>query len=326
MTMEPMTLGSPVSSPVQNPCSPGGTSMYLPSFLLGDTNIPVKIGVTSPQDNSIRHLNATNCSIMSPVSQYGTPDYRINRQKAVFGNATTPNTSQIGAENQAGGPPTRGLFDVIETSPALTTHKVTSNQNTPNFYPNQSKMLMNSINSMLFPDSPLNLNANESQGLLQWVTVFGFPPNAINTVLSHISSKVRIIDKHPPPLPISNWIHLKCASEQETQRALACNGSIVSGSIMIGVIPCTDEAVILSNDKENRSKLNGSMRSFGTSNKINQSKDQSTPHTPIRIKNARPLAVGYSQHLNSQSVQSPENIPQKSTGLVSKAMEYMFGW
>lgn len=37
--MEPMTLGSPVNSPVQNPCSPGGTSMYLPSFLLGDTNI-----------------------------------------------------------------------------------------------------------------------------------------------------------------------------------------------------------------------------------------------------------------------------------------------
>lgn len=37
--MEPMSLGSPVSSPVQNPCSPGGTSMYLPSFLLGDTNI-----------------------------------------------------------------------------------------------------------------------------------------------------------------------------------------------------------------------------------------------------------------------------------------------
>lgn len=33
--MEPMTLGSPVGSPVQSPGSPG-TSAYLPSFLLGD--------------------------------------------------------------------------------------------------------------------------------------------------------------------------------------------------------------------------------------------------------------------------------------------------
>lgn len=35
--MEPMTLGSPVHSPIQGPGSPGG-SPYLPSFLLGDTN------------------------------------------------------------------------------------------------------------------------------------------------------------------------------------------------------------------------------------------------------------------------------------------------
>jgi len=36
--MEPMTLGSPMSSPIQGPGSPGGSSSYLPSFLLGDTN------------------------------------------------------------------------------------------------------------------------------------------------------------------------------------------------------------------------------------------------------------------------------------------------
>ncbi|KAK2588486.1 hypothetical protein KPH14_004469 [Odynerus spinipes] len=320
-----MTLGSPVSSPVQTPCSPSGASLYLPSFLLGDTNTPTKIGVTSPQD-SLKHLNTTNCNIVSPISHYGTPDYRVNRQKAVFGYATTPNTSQIGTESHTGGPPTRGLFDALETSPTATAHTPTIYQNTTNSHQNQSKILMNSTNGMLFPDSPLNLNANESQGLLQWITVFGFLPNALNTVLSHISSRVRIVDKHPPPLPQSNWIHLKCASEQETQRALACNGSIVSGTIMIGVIPCTDEAVILENDKENRSKMSGSMRSFNTFNKLNQSRDQNTPRTPIRIQNARPLAAGYSQRLSPQSVRSPENVPQKSTGLVSKAMEYVFGW
>lgn len=36
--MEPMTLGSPMSSPIQSPGTPGASSAYLPSFLLGDTN------------------------------------------------------------------------------------------------------------------------------------------------------------------------------------------------------------------------------------------------------------------------------------------------
>lgn len=35
--MEPMILGSPMSSPIQSPGSPGASSTYLPSFLLGDT-------------------------------------------------------------------------------------------------------------------------------------------------------------------------------------------------------------------------------------------------------------------------------------------------
>lgn len=321
--MEPMSLGSPVSSPVQTPCSPTGTSLYLPSFLLGDANTPNKTGVTSPQDG-LRNLNMTNYNVTSPISQYGTPDYRINRQKSVFGQVSTPTTTQIGTESHTCGPPIRGLFDTLETSPTATPQTPVIQPNSANSHHNQSKNLMNMTNSsMLFPDSPLNLNANESQGLLQWVTVFGFPPNALNTVLSHISSRVRIIDKHPPPLPQSNWIHLKCASEQEIQRALACNGNIVFGSIMIGVIPCIDEGVVLGEDKKNRSKLNESMRSF---NKINQSKDQNTPCTPVRIQNARPLAVGYSQQLSPQSVVLPSNVPQKCTGVISKAMEYVFGW
>lgn len=40
--MEPMTLGSPAGSPMQSPGSPG-TSVYLPSFLLGDTTTVSKI-------------------------------------------------------------------------------------------------------------------------------------------------------------------------------------------------------------------------------------------------------------------------------------------
>ncbi|XP_076683850.1 nucleoporin NUP35-like [Andrena cerasifolii] len=319
--MEPMTLGSPVGSPVQTPGTPGA-SAYLPSFLLGDTTTPAKLNLTNPQDTP-KQLHMGHGSLTSPLLHYGTPDYRTNRQKAVFGSANTPNTSQIVTESHTGGPPTRGLFDSLDTSQVTSPYISAANQS---ISCNQSRLLMNSMNNSVFTDNSLSGNANESQGLLQWVTIFGFPPSDTNTVLSHISSRVRIVDKHPAPHPTSNWIHLKCASEQEAQRALACNGNIVSGSIMIGVIPCTDEGVILGADKENRSKLNGNVKSFSNLGRMNQSPEYSTPRTPIRIQNARPLAAGYNQHLSPQSVRSPENVPQKSTGLVSKAMEYVFGW
>ncbi|GAB1867148.1 Nucleoporin NUP53 [Camponotus japonicus] len=320
--MEPMTLGSPMSSPIQSPGTPGASSAYLPSFLLGDTNTPTKINVMSPQDNP-RHLNI-NSSLIS-ASSYGTPDYRSNRQKAVFGNATTPSTPQMSTKNHTGGPPTRGLFDSLEVSQVSSPYVSTTISSAMPTLANQPRLMMDTINSpLLFPDSPINFNTSESQSLLQWVTVFGFLPADINAVLSHISSRVRIVDKHPPPQLQSNWIHLKCASEQEAQRALTCNGSIVSGSIMIGVIPCTDEGVVLGcSDKENRSKLNGSIRSLSVG-RIERSSFNASP--TMKRRKLRSLAAGYNQHFSPQTAQTPENVPQKSTGLVSRAMEYMFGW
>lgn len=316
-----MTLGSPVGSPVQNPGSPGAAA-YLPNFLLGDSTTPAKVNLSNPQDTP-KQLHIGHTSLTSPLSHYGTPDYRTSRQKAVFGGANTPNTSQIVTEGHTGGPPTRGLFDSLETGQPASPYVSSANQSMSY---NQPRHLANTMNASIFNESPLNRNTNESQGLLQWVTVFGFPASDLNTVLAHISSRVRIVDKHPPPHSQSNWIHLKCASEQEAQRAFACNGNIVSGSIMIGVIPCTDEGVILGSDKENRSRMNGSMKCYPNLGRMNQSPEYSTPRTPIRIQNARPLVTGYNQNLSPQSVRTPENVPQKSTGLVSKAMEYMFGW
>lgn len=315
-----MTLGSPMSSPIQSPGTPGASSAYLPSFLLGDTNTPTKINVMSPQDNP-RHLNITNTSLLS-ASSFGTPDYRSNRQKAVFGNTTTPSTPQMSTKNHTGGPPTRGLFDSLEVSQVSSPYVSTTIAPVTPTLANQSRLM--TINSpLLFPDSSINLNTSESQSLLQWVTVFGFLPNDINAVLSHISSRVRIVDKHPAPQLQSNWIHLKCASEQEAQRALTCNGSIVSGSIMIGVIPCTDEGVLGLSDKENRTKLNGSMRSL-SAGRIERSPFNVSP--TMKRRKLRSLAAGYNQHFSPQATHTPENVPQRSTGIVSRAMEYVFGW
>lgn len=44
--MEPMTLGSPVGSPMQNPGSPSTNPAYLPSFLLGEaTTVSKKLNL-----------------------------------------------------------------------------------------------------------------------------------------------------------------------------------------------------------------------------------------------------------------------------------------
>lgn len=288
-----------------------------------------RMGMLNVAD-SPRYINPGSGSLPSPISSYGTPDYRHNRQKPMFGNPTSPTGGQIGSDAHAGGPPTRGLFDALEITQSPGDYGTPNNHSIAAHNQSQSRLLTNNANNSIFLDNTANFASNEtSQGLLQWVTVFGFPPNAINTVLSHISNRVRIVDKHPPPHPQSNWIHLKCATEQEAQRALACNGNVVSGAIMIGVTPCMDEGVILSPDKENQSKFNGSMRIFTSPGKSSQGTSGeagSSLRSPIKIQNARPLASGYNQHLSPQAVRAAENVPQRSTGLVSKAMEYVFGW
>lgn len=329
--MEPMTLGSPSGTPAQSPGTPGSSSAYLPGFLLGEATTPARLNMSNHPDSS--RYSATNMT--SPVLSYGAPtDYRLNRQKAMFANAQTPGSPRIGGDNQTGGPPTRGLFDSLEPTSQMqesftTTTTNNNNNNNISMSRNQRRSIIDSpTNDSFFFDNSINIgNTESSQGLLRWITVFGFSPNALNTVLSHISNRVRIVDKHPAPHPQSNWIHLKCATEQEAQRALACNGNIVSGSIMIGVTPCLDEGVVLSPEKENRT-INGSMRIFSSPNRMgHNTNDNSTNilNTP-RSHNVRPLAAGFNHHMSPQSIIKNDNIPQKSTGIVTKAMEYVFGW
>lgn len=281
--------------------------------------------MTNQADTLSRFSNIIGSSLPSPISSYSSPDYRHNRQKAMFANATSPGSPRMGSENHTGGPPTKGLFDTLETAQTPESYTATTNRSLSR---NQPRNLINNCNDPFFMDNSATIGNNEtSQGLLRWITIFGFPPDAMNTVLSYISNRVRIVDKHPAPHSQSNWIHLKCATEQEAQRALTCNGNIISGLIMIGVTPCMDEGVVLSPEKESRSKINGSMRIFSSPTKLNQSlQDSGNILRSPRIQNARPLAAGYSQHLSPQAVRSPENVPQKSTGLVSKAMELVFGW
>ncbi|KAL1490651.1 hypothetical protein ABEB36_013311 [Hypothenemus hampei] len=96
--------------------------------------------------------------------------------------------------------------------------------------------------------------------------------------------------------PQGNWIYLKFNNLNEVARALTLNGKCINNSIMIGVQ--------LHHSKENK-------------------ENNSIVTSPTR---ARSLRHSFVSPNSSNNVIAGKNVPQKSTGIVSKAMEYVFGW
>lgn len=72
-----------------------------------------------------------------------------------------------------------------------------------------------------------------------WVTVFGYPLSAASFILAQLSHCGNIIATRTPTK--GNWMHIKYSSKLEARRALANNGKVFAGTVMIGVIPCRDQ-------------------------------------------------------------------------------------
>ncbi|XP_011402654.1 PREDICTED: nucleoporin NUP53-like [Amphimedon queenslandica] len=132
----------------------------------------------------------------------------------------------------------------------------------------------------------------------QWVTVFGFPPSAGSFILEQFSQYGTIL-KHE--MRDGNWIHLQYQTSLQAKKALSKNGKIYGDGIMIGVQQCIDKSIL--------------------------GKCANTPDTGSLKKTMRPLTAAYqASSSNNSVVPSNPNTPQKSTGFLSKAMEYVFGW
>ncbi|XP_053384553.1 nucleoporin NUP35-like isoform X2 [Mercenaria mercenaria] len=209
---EPMTMGTPTS-----PTSPGHTSQYLPSYLLGDSMThsvsPVSSRLWSGSGGSPPRSSHRASSLTSPnISgfQHGTP--RLE-------------TSMRG-KDKAGAPPIRSLLQ--STSPA---HAGASSPfATPTQYPTRTPGLstpappttglshslhetmyatpeQSGLNTSRIPTSPAQLDPFYTQGeslttddVLDetWITVFGFPPPAASYVLQQFSQYGNIL-KHVLP-------------------------------------------------------------------------------------------------------------------------------
>ncbi|KAI8429269.1 hypothetical protein MSG28_007773 [Choristoneura fumiferana] len=292
--MEPMTLGSPTHSPSGSP-----NVGYLPPFLLGEINPPA-----TPRTNSLSPTKGRNLAFGSPThptspTQTSTPDqkqYRQNlsmHQQAIYNQqnmfANIPASPNLSYTSKATGPPIEDLFDTIKSNEPSVNKSLFQESS----YYNNSMMQNSYVNNV---NGSVNMNqsvATAWDGCQEqeeyWVTVFGFPPNAANTVLARFSNCGAILDKQYPTQ--GNWAHVRYATRAERERALALSGRQVLPGVMVGVGACRE---------------------------------------PPRAACASPGRAGARQTQGARSLcptpvpSAP--VPQRSTGLISKALDYVLGW
>ncbi|KAH8395187.1 hypothetical protein KR222_006723 [Zaprionus bogoriensis] len=324
--MEPMTLGSPISSPGNN------QNHYLPPFLMGDPQ------AMTPHNNTLSpKLGRYNVSFGKCSQETGYEHQQLNqttlgtRKLFVCGNANV-NGDRNGANiSHPAGPPTQGLFDSLRSDQLYGTPQrshlsvLQAPLNSSNFSLNQSchpptaqlndSYVANGPNatnaSMRTVCSPLGANMSPVRMTQTpqaysddfWVTIFGFSPGASSMILQHFTMCGTIVNVVHAPQN-GNWMHVRFASRIESDKALNYNLKIIASNVMVGVTRCTNDSII---DKENL--------------RVNASDEEA-----FKSK-VRPLVQqAYNNAQHESNVSPSNNAPQKSSGLMNKAMDIIFGW
>ncbi|KAL7742995.1 hypothetical protein ACLKA6_011360 [Drosophila palustris] len=327
--MEPMTLGSPISSPGSN------QNQYLPPFLMGDPQ------AMTPHNNTLSpKLGRYNVSFAaSPPSNNTTQEtgynnlQQLNRSavgtRTLFAGGSANGSGGAANTSHQAGPPTQGLFDSLRSEQMPGTPQRThlgmlqaSHLNSSNYSLNQSShppttqlndsYVANAPNaSMRALCSPLGANMSpltithtpQARASDFWVTIFGFSPGASSMILQHFTMCGTIVDVVHAPLN-GNWMHVRFASRIESDKALNYNLKVIASNVMVGVTRCTDENII---GKENGNVTGLNAEAFKPK--------------------VRPLAQqSYNVAQHDTQVSPKSNVPQKSSGLMNKAMDLIFGW
>ncbi|XP_028399711.1 nucleoporin NUP35-like [Dendronephthya gigantea] len=321
------------------------TSSYLPGYLLG--------GHTPSQMSHSHDMSYVQSTRKSPgkmkswsPSRSGGPSYSshsktsTNRDRKDSRDVRNTFESNTPKSLRGKAPPVADLFSentsVVQTGSPLRrdnhnmdVHMMTlqSQTNSPSRTPQQNTTDFRE--HLLSPSrkhisSPAQIDPFYSQGenittneVLDEcsITAFGFPPSASSFLLQQFSQYGSIL-KHEVASN-GNWMHVKYQSKLQAKKALSKNGKIFGNNMMVGVKQCIDKNFMFETGKEN-------LPSSITKSTISSDVAVSSPSrkTPIR-----PLTAAY--HAASSDLEvsgSTSNTPQKSNNLVSKAMEYVFGW
>ena len=271
---------------------------YLPAYLLG--------GGVSP-------------SLVSPsLTGSATQHSPLRQSRALSFSHHLPKTESTNSMLKQSGPPVASLYENQLSSPysSLERNRLFQEscpgQSLPqtsllgaNASLDQSVTLNLSAGLNSLPLSPAQMDPFYTQGEdltpedtldQSWVTVFGFPPNSVSFILDQFSQYGTIL--HHVTVPGSNWLHLKYHTPLQAKKALSKNGRVFASSIMVGVQQCIDKSLMASSSGDS----------------------QLMRGTPMR-----PLTSNYKVPIGDSSL-AEANTPQKNTGMVSKALEYVFGW
>ncbi|XP_064476595.1 nucleoporin NUP35-like [Ornithodoros turicata] len=285
-----MSFGSPLDTSHQ--ATPGS---YLPSFLTGETSMVVdqdrmaatRFGSIAGTPRDARHT-FVGSPLLSPLTQ--RTEARI--------------TPTIGKRS---GPPTSGLFD----KPGSPKDLNQSSEEAPSF--------CKSFNESQSFASPAQVDPFYTQGDKltptteldrTWVTVFGFPPAASSYILQQLSNCGTIVEHRMSSN--GNWMHIRFQSRLQAKKALSRNGKIFGGNIMVGVKPCLETTLPSSSPVQQTTLLDTS--------------DYKENVGPLSPGGMRPLSRAYQASAAERDVSTLERTPRKNSTVVSKAMEYVFGW
>nr|XP_002128577.1 nucleoporin NUP35-like isoform X1 [Ciona intestinalis] len=337
---EPMMLGSPVGNPGH--ISPAG-NQFLPGYLMGDPTI-----TTTPVLNRSKPAHP-------PTNLYGSPGLHYhgspapptgitsrtspNSQKLTLRSPKNVNFSNVStSKERVGAPPVATLMedfgnldgntgkmsDTFSRSFAVNDshksfHPVPGTPNTPNNTWGQK---------CISPPSPAQIDPFYTQGEAltpdvklddTWVTVFGFPPSSASFVLQRFSQYGSILH-HQMAADNGNWMHIHYESRLQVKKAMSRNGKVVGTNVMIGVVPCID-VEIMSRFNERTPLKPMSNNTPLTHPSISRISTPTTPKPP----SIRPLTAAYNASTSDTKVVSETRTPQKTSGLVTKAMDYLFG-
>ncbi|XP_071328759.1 nucleoporin NUP35 isoform X2 [Trachinotus anak] len=287
---EPMTLGSPTSP------KPTSGAQFLPGFLMGDLPAPA-----SPQPRPF--------SLAMPIME--------TTGGGVGGGGSAPQPVVPTPKDKSGAPPVRSIHDdLITVGTPLSAHRQSFPVMQSPLSARQAATPGTGVQQVCL--SPAQVDPFYSQGeslssddqLDQtWVTVFGFPPASASYILLQFAQYGNIL-KHTMASP-GNWMHLQYQSRLQARKALSKDGKVFGDAIMVGVKPCIDKSVMDSSEAV----------SSPLSTSFSSSALPSTPRSAIR-----PLSAAYRSSSSDYQVVTDRQTPRKDDSLVSKAMEYMFGW
>ncbi|PIO26174.1 hypothetical protein AB205_0114230 [Aquarana catesbeiana] len=312
-----MALGSPTSP------KPGVGAQFLPGFLMGDIPTPV-----TPQPRPSMGV----MELRSPMIGGGSPHQPVLPSH----------------KDKSGAPPVRSLYDDI-SSPGLGSTPLNSRKLQPSFSTLHTPLsgampsTPGATSSVFSPAtinqsrkatlSPAQLDPFYTQGDAltsedqlddTWVTVYGMAAAAAENRAGSWRPLPTSLDPGTvyvySNFPTGNWMHVQYQSKLQARKALSKDGKIFGDCIMIGVKPCIDKSIMESGEKTSLSSVNSvftpPIKTLGTPTQA-----VSTPRSTMR-----PLAAAYKASTSEYQVLSDKQTPKKDEGLVSKAMEYVFGW